>query len=150
MRKRIVGKIQSDGMWIINVKLCYNKKLYTKEITFMIDSGAQETVLSNLEAKELMGIGFDDLPEENEISIEGFVDCKARPLLNPLIVFSEELMEPCARILILDPNKFNKRANLIGRDILNQYNVVTNMKHRQVTLIRLEDNYFDPADCIDQ
>jgi len=133
-----------DGWWMIKARLYYNKKLYSTEIEFLIDTGADKTIVSDQCAKRL-GLGYDGLSGEFKTVLRGVGKCQARPLPNSGLVFSEEcgiknLVEPCTTIFVPDPENYES-ANLLGRDVLNQYNVIANNKQKLIVLKRVKPNY---------
>jgi hypothetical protein len=138
-----VGRIE-NGWWMIKARLYYEGKTYQKELDFIIDSGAETTVLSDQDARKL-GFGFDKLPNSYEAEMGGAGSCKGRPLFNAGIVFSDDEiknhMEPCIKIYIPDPETYRTGENLIGRDILSLYDIITNNESRIITLKGVKNNY---------
>jgi hypothetical protein len=140
---RLQGRISED-LWRIDAKLYFNGKTYPDTIEFLIDSGAQATILSSSDAKTLK-IKFDDLEGSKEIEIIGYGKCPARQLFNAGIVFSseddEDLLEPSPKIYLADGQNNHSGYSVIGQDILSRYNVVANNKTKKVYLILITNSY---------
>ena len=141
---RLQGRI-SEGLWRIDAKLYFNGKTYPDTIEFLIDSGAQATILSSSDAKTLK-ITFDGLEGAKEIEIIGYGKCPARQLFNAGIVFSseddtEDLLEPSPMIYLADGQNNRSGYSVIGQDVLSRYNVVANNKTKKVYLILITSSY---------
>jgi hypothetical protein len=135
-----------DGFWKINAKLCFNDKIDPIIIKFLVDSGAGLTVLSPF-TSEKMGIYFNDLSESSGINIGGSGECMARELEIEGIAFkeakySEGLMVRCHKVYVADPACWQRDYNVIGQDILRNFNIVfINNKNKIIKLILNEDEF---------
>ena len=143
MSIRIIGRIEVDGTWRIKAGLCHNAMIYPTEMEFLIDTGAESTVICDKDAKRL-NLGYHTL-KTKEVEMGGAGKCMGRPIFNVGIVFSEngENKDPeeISKIYVPDPETYRTGANLIGRDILEYYNVFTNWDLRKVVLKRRKTNY---------
>lgn len=145
MSIKITGRIEADGTWKIKARLYYNDKTYPYEIEFLIDSGAETTLITDKEARRAdREFGYYSL-KTKEVEIGGAGSCMGRPILKAGIVFSEDgkMKDPelCRTIYVPDPKAYRTGANLIGRDILGLYNVYTNIKLRKIVLKRIQTSY---------
>lgn len=140
-----IGYFADDGFWRIKAKLNYEGKTKQNILDFLIDSGSATTIISPQDADE-MGIGFDTLIDARETNLYGAGACKGREILNPIgIVFFENsevenLVEPCIKIYVPDPEIW-KSGNILGLDILNRYNITTDIENNKIYLTSIKDNY---------
>jgi hypothetical protein len=140
---RIAGRIAVDGTWRIKAQLYYNARIYPNEMEFLIDTGAESTVICDKDAKR-MGLGYHSL-KTKEKEMGGAGHCMGRPLLKAGIVFSEngKINNPdeVRQIYVPHPKDYRTGCNLVGLDVLGFYNVFTNIKLRKVVLKRIQTAY---------
>jgi hypothetical protein len=134
------GRIMFDGTWRIKGQLYYNGQTYPKEIEFLIDSGAESTLITDNTAKKAdRDLGYHAL-KTPEVQMGGAGSCMGRPIFKAGIVFSNKDgvtdLKLCQKICVPNPKDYRWGAtNLLGRDILNQYNIRTNIKRNKVILV---------------
>lgn len=86
MSIQITGKIEIDGTWQIKARLCHNGNTYPNEMKFLIDTGAESTVICNKDAKRLNpDFAYSKLTTE-EKEMGGAGSCNGRPIYKVGIV----------------------------------------------------------------
>jgi hypothetical protein len=107
----------------------------------MIDSGAESSMLSLLNAKKL-GIDVRSLPRKKDLRGLGGGICKAR-ILYCNFAFPEEVggkikyhIEPCH--VFIGEEKEHCQGNILGLNILNRFNICTDFENGTISLVRIE------------
>jgi len=135
-----IGYYSNSGRWMIDARLVYNDTFPTETISFMIDSGAENSMISLLNAKKL-GIDVLSLSGKKDLRGLGGGICKARVLYCNLAFLEEGdgeyHIEPCHELFIGE-EKEHCQGNIIGLDILNRFNVITNFEARKISLERIK------------
>jgi len=142
MKTERKGYISQDGLWRIYAKLYINGEVCSEKFEFIIDSGSGITILSPDIAEDI-GIKFETLSAKNQIDIGNSGNCNARELSGIDIILDpvndDDPLTLC-KMYLPDPERW-KRANysLIGQDVLRQFNITTDNKHKTITLTYVGD-----------
>ena len=142
MKTEQKGYISQDGLWRICAKLYINGEVHSDKIEFIIDSGSEITILSPDLAEDI-GIRFETLSTKNEMDIGNSCDCNARELpgidiiLDP--VDDDDPLTLC-KMYLPDPERWKRKDySLIGQDVLRQFNITSDNKHKTITLTYVGD-----------
>jgi len=131
-----------DEFWKIDAKVRIGNRTYEK-VKFIIDTGSGSTILS-LETARRIGINLKDISNVRERTIYGAGKCNTKDLMDTSIIFdidqdSENLLVGCPKISIPDPDVYKLDVNLIGQDILKNFNITINNKKKKIMLIYSEN-----------
>jgi len=144
---RIAGYFRSvDNAPCIITRVNHPSFTLTKEVRFLVDSGASATIIADIDAARL-GIDYDELEQlpGGMKGVGGSVSTFVLPGVNLLFLtedgFHEEVLE---KIYVIRHPLFDSGQrgipSLLGRDILNKYSVF--LRHETNTvLITDEDEY---------
>jgi hypothetical protein len=133
----IDGYLDHDGSWKIGVYLLNCQLPRDREFRFLIDTGADKTILSSSVVKDL-GIDINYLPTPKEVVVQPGGEVETRCIPGVGIEFrNTELMhrEPCEIMLVCDLGW--DYDGLIGRDILNRFDISTDIKNEKIHLDRI-------------
>jgi hypothetical protein len=135
------GYISDSGRWMIEARLFYNDIFRPEFVSFIIDSGADISMLSPTHAMNLK-IDIESLPRRRKnVSGLGGGECKVRKLYAKFafpISFDGRmsyLFEDCYELLIGEKDG-KCWESIIGQDILKRFNLKANVKNHEIILVR--------------
>ena len=138
------GYIPNNCLLRLLGKLVIEGKTNPETISFLLDTGADATVIDPLDAVRL-GIDIDNLEESRE-RIEGVGgSCKTHVLEIEKIKFFhindggkiEYHTENVPRVLVGDPEVWAV-GSVLGKDVWSNFNIRTDIEHNSFELIRIK------------
>ncbi|MCJ7443947.1 MAG: retropepsin-like domain-containing protein [Methanotrichaceae archaeon] len=133
------------GLLRANALLLYNNKISDVLIDFLIDTGADATMLSPQDAMRI-GIDISSLDQGGEISgVGGSIETRVLKDVGLIFINPDnnklELechLEFCENLLV-GPDGWTF-GSILGRDVTNRFNMNTDIENSKFSLTRIESN----------
>jgi hypothetical protein len=140
----VIAYIDEDGTWKTRTALFHNNSppdAYDKWFVVLIDTGAEKTVLS-VPAAVGLGVDFNALPKSDKkiFGVAGHMmetwklDKAGFLFLN---ADGNYHLETCEDLLVAD-TWGEDYFGIIGRDLLNRFNIISDIETKKIYLNRIE------------